>query len=30
MELHHDELEIINMTYCYVVQFDEALGFFTS
>ena len=30
MELHHHELEIINMIYCHVVQFDEALGFFTS
>ncbi len=30
LELHHHELEIINMIYCHVVQFDEALGFFTS
>ncbi len=30
MELHHHELEIINMIYCHVVQSDEALGFFTS
>ncbi len=30
MELHHHELEIINMIYCHVVQLDEALGFFTS
>ena len=30
MELHHHELEIINMIYCHVVLFDEALGFFTS
>ena len=30
MELHRHELEIINMIYCHVVQFDEALGFFTS
>ena len=29
MELHHRELEIINMIYCHVVQFDEALSFFT-
>ena len=28
MELHHHELEIINMIYCHVVQFDEALEFF--
>jgi len=30
MELHHRELEIINMIYCHVVQLDEALSFFTS
>ncbi len=30
MELHHHELEIINMIYCHVVYLDEALGFFTS
>ncbi len=30
MDLHHHELEIINMIYCHVVRFDEALGFFTS
>lgn len=30
MELHHHELEIINMIYCHVVQSDEALSFFTS
>ena len=30
MELHHHELEIINMIYCHVVQLDEVLGFFTS
>jgi nicotinamidase-related amidase len=30
MELHQHELEIINMIYCHVVQFDEALSFFTS
>jgi nicotinamidase-related amidase len=30
MELHHHELEIIDTIYCHVVQFDEALGFFTS
>ncbi len=30
MELHHHELEIINMIYCHVVRSDEALGFFTS
>ena len=29
MELHHHELEIINMIYCHVVQLDEALAFFT-
>ncbi|MXQ10619.1 cysteine hydrolase family protein [Microvirga makkahensis] len=28
MELHHRELEIINMIYCHVVQYDELLGFF--
>jgi biuret amidohydrolase len=28
MELHHRELEIINMIYCHVVQLDEALDFF--
>ncbi|WP_181706513.1 cysteine hydrolase family protein [Chthonobacter rhizosphaerae] len=28
MELHHRELEIINMIYCHVVQSDELLGFF--
>jgi len=28
MELHEAELRIINMIYCHVVQFDEALGFF--
>jgi len=28
MELHEAELCIINMIYCHVVQFDEALGFF--
>lgn len=28
MELHHRELEIINMIYCHVVQLDEVLGFF--
>ncbi len=30
MELHHHELEIINMIYCHVVQLDEALSFFPS
>ncbi len=30
MELHHHELEIINMIYCHVVDLDEALSFFTS
>jgi len=30
MELHHHELEIINMIYCHVVQSDEALSFFAS
>ncbi len=30
MELHHHELEIINMIYCHVVQSDEVLSFFTS
>ena len=30
MELHHHELEIINMIYCHVVQLDEVLDFFTS
>ncbi len=30
MDLHHHELEIINMIYCHVVQLDEALSFFTS
>ncbi len=30
MELHHHELEIINMIYCHVVQLDEVRGFFTS
>lgn len=30
MELHHHELEIINMIYCHVVELDEALSFFTS
>ncbi len=28
MELHEAELCILNMIYCHVVQFDEALGFF--
>ncbi len=28
MELHHHELEFINLIYCHVVQFDEALEFF--
>lgn len=28
MQLHHHELEIINMIYCHVVQLDEALSFF--
>jgi nicotinamidase-related amidase len=27
MELHHHELEIINMIYCHVVDLDEVLGF---
>ena len=27
-ELHHKELEIINMIYCHVVQLDEVIGFF--
>ncbi len=30
MELHHNELELISMIYCHVVQSDEALSFFTS
>ncbi len=30
MELHHHELEIINMIYCHVVTLDEAVGFFGS
>ena len=30
MELHHHELEIINMIYCHVVRLDEVLGFFTT
>jgi nicotinamidase-related amidase len=28
MELHHQELEIINMIYCHVAQLDEVLSFF--
>jgi nicotinamidase-related amidase len=28
MELHHHELEIINMIYCHVAALDEVLGFF--
>jgi nicotinamidase-related amidase len=28
MELHHKELEIINMIYCHVVSLDETLGLF--
>lgn len=28
MELHRNELEIINMIYCHVVQLDEAISFF--
>ena len=27
MELHHHELEIINMIYCHVADLDEVLGF---
>jgi nicotinamidase-related amidase len=27
MELHHHELEIINMIYCHVVDLDEVLDF---
>jgi nicotinamidase-related amidase len=27
MELHHHELETINMIYCHVVELDEVLGF---
>jgi nicotinamidase-related amidase len=27
MDLHHHELEIINMIYCHVASLDEALGF---
>lgn len=30
MQLHHHELEIINMIYCHVVQLDEALSFFSA
>jgi nicotinamidase-related amidase len=30
MELHRQELEIINMIYCHVVQLDEVLQFFSS
>ena len=30
MDLHHHELEIINMIYCHVVQLDECLDFFTA
>ncbi len=30
LELHHHELEIINMIYCHVVQTDGALSFFAS
>lgn len=28
MDLHHHELEIINMIYCHVAALDEVLGFF--
>jgi biuret amidohydrolase len=28
MDLHHHELEIINMIYCHVASLDEVLGFF--
>jgi nicotinamidase-related amidase len=28
MELHHKELEIINMIYCHVASLEETLGFF--
>ena len=28
MELHRQELEIINMIYCHVVSLDEVIGFF--
>jgi biuret amidohydrolase len=28
MDLHRQELEIINMIYCHVVQLDEVLAFF--
>jgi nicotinamidase-related amidase len=28
MELHHKELEIINMIYCHVASLDEVMGFF--
>jgi len=27
MELHHHELETINMIYCHVAALDEVLGF---
>jgi nicotinamidase-related amidase len=28
MELHQNELEIINMIYCHVARLDEVLSFF--
>ena len=28
MDLHHHELEIINMIYCHVVQSEDISGFF--
>jgi hypothetical protein len=28
MELHENELEIINMIYCHVARLDEVLSFF--
>ena len=30
MDLHHRELEIINMIYCHVVTLDDVIGFFPS
>jgi nicotinamidase-related amidase len=29
MDLHANELEIINMIYCHVAMLDEVLGFFS-
>ncbi len=30
LEMHRQELEIINMIYCHVAQLDEVLGFFSN